>query len=133
MTTWRSTYSREEEVYTQANTHPHQYKHNSLQTSMEQLHINVFLFFGGGALLNKLYFLGKKWKLFRLNHTTPVNTDRCPTGGRLFYILYVFLWQSCPSVLVCSMFDEIWWSLFYLAKACSKLWTDTSDICTHVK
>lgn len=65
VTTWRSIYSREEEVYTQANTHPHQYKHNSLETLMDQLHISFFFLFflfwwweEGG-----LFYLAKSFEL----------------------------------------------------------------------
>lgn len=67
VTTWRSIYSREEEVYTQANTHPHQYKHNSLETLMDQLHISFFSFLvvvrGGGvcSIWQKVLSLFKTW------------------------------------------------------------------------
>lgn len=75
VTTWRNTYNREEEVYTQANTHPHQYKHNSLETLMDQLHISFFFFFlfwwwweeGGG-----LFYLAKSFELVQnLEWITP--------------------------------------------------------------
>lgn len=75
VTTWRNTYSREEEVYTQANTHPHQYKHNSLETLMDQLHISfffLFFFFGGGERRRGLFYLAKSFELVQnLEWITP--------------------------------------------------------------
>lgn len=71
VTTWRNTYNREEEVYTQANTHPHQYKHNSLETLMDQLHISFF-FFGGGERRRGLFYLAKSFELVQnLEWITP--------------------------------------------------------------
>lgn len=72
VTTWRNTYSREEEVYTQANTHPHQYKHNSLETLMDQLHISFFLFGGGERRGGGLFYLAKSFELVQnLEWITP--------------------------------------------------------------
>lgn len=80
VTTWRNTYSREEEVYTQANTHPHQYKHNSLETLMYQLHISFFSFFlfwwwweeGGG-----LFYLAKSFELVQNLELEWIPPDVC--------------------------------------------------------
>lgn len=81
VTTWRNTYSREEEVYTQANTHPHQYKHNSLETLMYQLHISFFSFFlfwwwweeGGGGL----FYLAKSFELVQNLELEWIPPDVC--------------------------------------------------------
>lgn len=84
VTTWRNTYSREEEVYTQANTHPHQYKHNSLETLMYQLHISFFSFFlfwwwweeGGGvcSIWQKVLSLFKTWNGYLQTYVPMWNT-----------------------------------------------------------
>lgn len=79
VTTWRNTYSREEEVYTQANTHPHQYKHNSLETLMDQLHISFFFFFGGErrgvcSIWQKVLSLFKTWNGYLQTYVPMWNT-----------------------------------------------------------
>lgn len=79
VTTWRNTYSREEEVYTQANTHPHQYKHNSLETLLDQLHISFFFLFflfwwweEGG-----LFYLAKSFELVQNLELEWIPPDVC--------------------------------------------------------
>lgn len=76
VTTWRNTYSREEEVYTQANTHPHQYKHNSLETLMDQLHISFF-FFGGSERRGCLFYLAKSFELVQNLELEWIPPDVC--------------------------------------------------------